>query len=84
MTAASQELQDEIERLMRDVDELNRNLEIECMKKIDLQNQMDSREEDFTVKKQIYEQEIMNIKSHRDVEMQEMDGRLKKVNRIVN
>jgi len=61
------------------LDELGNKLEDECMQKIEFQNQMDRHVEDFVVKKQIYEQEIMNIKSHREVEIAEMDGRLKKV-----
>jgi len=61
------------------VDDLGMKLEDECMQKIEFQNQMDRHVEDFVVKKQIYEQEIMNIKSHREVEIEEMDGRLKKV-----
>lgn len=74
-----QDLQDELGRLSKIVEELNTKLEEECMQKIEFQGQMDSQVEDFVVKKQIYEQEIMNIKSHREVEIAEMDGRLKKV-----
>lgn len=66
----------------KQVEELGTKLEDECMQKIEFQNQMDRHVEDFVVKKQIYEQEIMNIKSHREVEIEEMDGRLKKVIQI--
>ena len=72
-------MQEEVVRLGKMVDELGMKLEDECMQKIEFQNQMDRHVEDFVVKKQIYEQEIMNIKSHREVEIEEMDGRLKKV-----
>jgi hypothetical protein len=74
-----QDYQDEVARLGKIVEELGHRLEAECMQKIEYQSQMDSQTEDFVVKRQIYEQEIMNIKSHREVEIAEMDGRLKKV-----
>jgi len=74
-----QDLQDELSRLGKIVEDLNSKLEQETMQKIEFQGHLDSQIEDFVVKKQIYEQEIMNIKSHREVEIAEMDGRLKKV-----
>lgn len=78
-----QDLQDEINRLIHDVESLRRRLEEECMEKIELQGHVKGQAEEFAVRTQIFEQEIVNIKKHREIEIEEMDNRLQKVIRQV-
>jgi hypothetical protein len=70
---------DEKARLIQELEELRNGLERQCMEKIELQNQAKGNAEEFAVKSQIFEQEIVNIKKHREIEIQEMDNRLQKV-----
>lgn len=49
------------------------------MDRIELQSAIKGNAEEFAVKTQIFEQEIVNIKKHREIEISEMDNRLQKV-----
>lgn len=49
------------------------------MEKIELQSHVKGQAEEFAVRTQIFEQEIVNIKKHREIEIEEMDNRLQKV-----
>ncbi len=61
------------------MENLRRRLEEECMEKIELQSHVSGQAEEFAVRTQIFEQEIVNIKKHREIEIEEMDNRLQKV-----
>lgn len=76
------DLQDEINRLIHEVENLRRRLEEETMEKIELQSHVKGQAEEFAVRTQIFEQEIVNIKKHREIEIEEMDNRLQKVNTV--
>jgi len=79
LLTCTQDLQDEINRLIHDVESLRRRLEEECMEKIEMQSHVKGQAEEFAVRSQIFEQEIVNIKKHREIEIEEMDSRLQKV-----
>jgi hypothetical protein len=72
---------DEKARLIQELEELRHGLERQAMDRIELQSQIKGHAEEFAVKTQIFEQEIVNIKKHREIEIQEMDNRLQKVSR---
>lgn len=67
--------------MIQELEEFRHGLERSAMEKIELQSQMKGNAEEFAVKTQIFEQEIVNIKKHREIEIQEMDNRIQKVSR---
>jgi len=72
------DLLDEKARLIQEIEEMRHHLERSAMERIELQNMCKGNAEEFAVKTQIFEQEIVNIKKHREIEIQEMDNRLQK------
>lgn len=54
------------------------------MEKIEIQSHVKGQAEEFAVRTQIFEQEIVNIKKHREIEIEEMDNRLQKVNGVTS
>jgi translation initiation factor 6 (eIF-6) len=77
------DLMDENGRLIQELEMLRNGFEKCAMEKIELQSAMKGNHEEFAVKSQIFEQEIVNIKKHREIEIQEMDNRLQKVSKLV-
>jgi len=71
-----QNLENENAKKDKDIDDLRKTLEKEALEKIELENQLKNKVQEFTVKAQRIEQEVRDFKSRREVEIQEMDGRL--------
>ncbi|KAL7295213.1 lamin Dm0-like isoform X1 [Trichogramma pretiosum] len=70
------ELEKEVERLTAVLDETRRHLEEETLQRIDLENHIQSLKEDISFKDQVFQQELSETRSRRQVEISEIDGRL--------
>lgn len=73
-----QEREKELERLTALLDDARKHLEEETLQRIDLENNIQSLKEDIIFKDQVYQQEISETRSKRQVEISEIDGRLTK------
>ncbi|XP_014219603.1 lamin-C isoform X2 [Copidosoma floridanum] len=70
------ELEKEVERLAAVLDEARKNLEEETLQRIDLENHIQSLKEDISFKDQVYQQELTETRTKRQVDISEIDGRL--------
>lgn len=70
------ELEKENEKLKKMLDALRKNLEEETLARVDLENNIQSLKEELTFKDQIFQQELSESRSRRQVEISEIDGRL--------
>lgn len=70
------ELEKEVERLQALLDDCRKNLEEETLQRIDLENHIQSLKEENSFKDQVYQQEISETRTRRQVEISEIDGRL--------
>ncbi|XP_057323120.1 lamin-C-like isoform X2 [Microplitis mediator] len=70
------ELEKEVERLKGLLDDARKHLEEETLQRIDLENNIQSMKEDISFKDQIFQQELTETRSRRQVEISEIDGRL--------
>ncbi|KAL6266858.1 hypothetical protein P5V15_003686 [Pogonomyrmex californicus] len=70
------ELDKEVERLKVLLDDARKHLEDETLQRIDLENNIQSLKEDISFKDQVYQQELMETRTRRQVEISEIDGRL--------
>ena len=68
--------------MARDVENLKRQLEVETMKRIDAENKLKSKTEEFNFKSQQSEELIEEMRTHRTVEIQEVGGQLQQVKPI--
>jgi lamin B len=70
------ELEKEHEKLKKMLEALRKNLEEETLARVDLENNIQSLREELTFKDQIFQQELSESRSRRQVEISEIDGRL--------
>ncbi|KAK2582152.1 hypothetical protein KPH14_004512 [Odynerus spinipes] len=70
------ELEKEIERLNTALNDTRHHLEEETLQRIDLENHIQSLKEDISFKDQVYQQELTETRTRRQVEISEIDGRL--------
>ncbi|XP_043474238.1 lamin-C-like isoform X1 [Leptopilina heterotoma] len=70
------ELEKENERLQTLLDDCRKNLEEETLQRIDLENHIQSLKEENSFKDQVFQQELTETRSRRQVEISEIDGRL--------
>jgi lamin B len=70
------DLEKELDRLKTMSDDARKNLEEETLQRIDLENTIQSLKEDINFKDQIYQQELSETRTRRQVEISEIDGRL--------
>ncbi|XP_017866108.1 PREDICTED: lamin-C isoform X1 [Drosophila arizonae] len=70
------ELSLENERLRRQLDDLRKQLEAETLARVDLENQNQSLREELAFKDQVHSQELTETRSRRQIEINEIDGRL--------
>lgn len=63
-------------KLKKQLDELRKNLEEETLARVDLENNIQSLREEITFKDQVFQQELTETRSRRQVEISEIDGRL--------
>lgn len=76
---AQEELKDalpEMDQLRKKLAELKRVLDDEQLKKADLENQCSRLEEDLKFKLQVLEKELTEVKTRKEIEIHEMDGKL--------
>ena len=66
----------EIEQLRKKLAEAKRALDDEQLKKADLENQLARLDEDLKFKMQVLEKELTEVKTRKEVEIHEMDGKL--------
>lgn len=70
------ELEKENDKLKKMLEALRKNLEEETLARVDLENNIQSLKEELTFKDQIFQQELSESRSRRQVEISEIDGRL--------
>ena len=70
------DLEKECEKLRKQVEELRKHLEDETLARIDLENNLQSLREELSFKEQVYNQELTETRTRRQVEISEIDGRL--------
>ncbi|XP_034948539.1 lamin Dm0-like isoform X2 [Chelonus insularis] len=70
------ELEKENEKLKAQLDDARKHLEEETLQRIDLENNIQSLKEDISFKDQVFQQELSETRSRRQVEISEIDGRL--------
>lgn len=66
----------ENDKLRKQVDELRKNLENETLARVELENNIQSLNEELSFKDQIHAQELKETRTRRQVEITEIDGRL--------
>lgn len=70
------ELEKERDKLKKSLDGAKKNLEEETLARVDLENNIQSLREELTFKDHVYQQEVSETRSRRQVEISEIDGRL--------
>ena len=75
-TDEMKELEKECEKLRKQLEELRKHLEDETLARIDLENNVQSLREELSFKEQVYNQELTETRTRRQVEISEIDGRL--------
>jgi lamin B len=70
------ELEKENDKLKKLLEALRKNLEEETLARVDLENNIQSLKEELTFKDQVFQQELSESRSRRQVEISEIDGRL--------
>ncbi|XP_043280320.1 lamin Dm0-like isoform X2 [Venturia canescens] len=76
LTERERELEKEVERLKGLLVDARKHLEEETLQRIDLENNIQSLKEDISFKDQVYQQELSETRTRRQVEISEIDGRL--------
>lgn len=72
----AKELQKEIDRLKRQLDDLRKALETETLARVDRENAAQSLREELAFRDQIHVQELTDTRKRTQVEISEIDGRL--------
>lgn len=70
------DLEKEHDKLKKMLEALRKNLEEETLARVDLENNIQSLREELTFKDQVFQQELSETRSRRQVEISEIDGRL--------
>ncbi|XP_051176064.1 lamin-C-like isoform X2 [Leptopilina boulardi] len=76
LTERVRELEKENERLQTLLDDCRKSLEEETLQRIDLENHIQSLKEENSFKDQVFQQELTETRTRRQVEISEIDGRL--------
>ncbi|KAL0111738.1 hypothetical protein PUN28_013139 [Cardiocondyla obscurior] len=76
LTEKERELEKEVDRLKALLDDARKHLEEETLQRIDLENNIQSLKEDINFKDQVFQQELSESRTRRQVEISEIDGRL--------
>lgn len=69
-------LEQERKRLAAQLAEARKLLEEETLQRVDLENSLQTLREDFTFKEQLHEQQLIETRKKKQVEITELDGRL--------
>lgn len=72
----NKELEKENDKLKKQIADLRKALEQETLARVDLENNIQSLREELTFKDQIFEQELSETRTRRQVEISEIDGAL--------
>ncbi|KAI9555121.1 lamin-like protein [Daphnia sinensis] len=70
------EIAAEMDKLAKQVPELQQQLETELLARTDLENRNMTLKEELSFKQQMYEREMTEVRSNKQVEISEIDGRL--------
>ncbi|XP_031827557.1 lamin-C isoform X1 [Nomia melanderi] len=70
------ELEDEVEKLKVLLEDARKHLSEETLQRVVLENNIQSLKEDISFKDQIYQQELTETRTKRQIEISEIDGRL--------
>lgn len=70
------ESEKENDKLKKMLEALRKNLEEETLARVDLENNIQSLKEELTFKDQVFQQELSETRSRRQIEISEIDGRL--------
>ncbi|XP_078050382.1 lamin-C isoform X2 [Augochlora pura] len=76
LTEREKELDEEVEKLKALLEDARKSLSEETLQRIVLENNIQSLKEDISFKDQIYQQELTETRSKRQIEISEIDGRL--------
>ncbi|XP_011494422.1 PREDICTED: lamin-C-like [Ceratosolen solmsi marchali] len=76
LSERERELEKEVERLTALLEDTRKHLEEETLQRIDLENHIQSLKEDISFKDQVFQQELTETRTRRQVEISEIDGRL--------
>lgn len=71
-----QEFEGDMKKLAAEVEELKRRIEQETMARVDAENRLKGVSEELNFKSQLHQEEVTEMRSRRQVEIQEVDGRL--------
>jgi len=69
-------LRPEHERLVKKLEDAKQNLEDETLKRIDLQNQLQTQQEEMKFENQMLEQQLNETRVRKQIEISELDGQL--------
>lgn len=72
----NKELKAEVEKLAKQLASTRQKLEEETLKRVDLENRIQSLREELTFKEQIHEKELTETRTRKQVEISEIDGKL--------
>lgn len=75
-TAEAKELEKERDKLKKMVEDIRKQLEEESLARVDVENNNQSLREELSFKDQVFEQQLTETRSRRQVEISEIDGRL--------
>ncbi|XP_015432137.1 PREDICTED: lamin Dm0-like isoform X2 [Dufourea novaeangliae] len=76
LTDREKELEEEVEKLKELLEDARKHLSEETLQRIVLENNIQSLKEDISFKDQIYQQELTETRSKRQIDISEIDGRL--------
>lgn len=74
--AELRDLEKERDKLKKQVDELRKQLEDESLARVDVENNNQSLREELSFKDQVYQQQLTETRTKRQIEISEIDGRL--------
>ncbi|KAL3270634.1 hypothetical protein HHI36_021165 [Cryptolaemus montrouzieri] len=72
----AKDLEKERDKLRKQVEELRKNLEEESLARVDVENNNQSLKEELLFKDQVFQQQLTETRSRRQIEISEIDGRL--------
>lgn len=72
----AQELKPELERLKEKLKDAQKNLEDETLNRINVQNQLQTKEEEFAFQNQMLEQQLNETRVRKSIEIEEVDSKV--------
>lgn len=76
LSERERELEQEVEKLKALLEDARKHLGEETLRRVVLENNIQSLKEDISFKDQVYQQELTETRSKRQIEISEIDGRL--------